>query len=269
MTDAKPQDHTRSIIEIYDEHETVNTDPVFNYLYDFREKCWNMINDALNLTSDEACADIHEIPGINGEIVGNMYTYTGSPVDWLIRSWIGDPERGFTNIHLTPWLDSTTDVPHLGFAIGTVPDVFFYIDLMPRVDIPANKDYLDKYYEPINQIWVDLKNDVSYQAFNPVHLYTRAVLSPVCLSGVVPFEVFKEKIEGAMIKYIEHWLMLIKNAEPKPENEREALKARDEHVRYTIVENDPANPLAERLVGKDLADRLVRILWGGERSEEQ
>jgi hypothetical protein len=43
------------------------------------------------------------------------------------------------------------------------------------------------------------------------------------------------------------------------------LKQRDELVRRTIVEKDPANVLADRMLGVPMRERLVRILHAGER----
>ncbi|HRJ76461.1 MAG TPA: hypothetical protein PLX90_10705, partial [Anaerolineales bacterium] len=62
------------------------------------------------------------------------------------------------------------------------------------------------------------------------------------------------------------WLKYVDEAEPVPMEERAALAERDLHVRKAIVERDPANPIGEKLFSKQMADRLVRGLWGGDRT---
>ena len=57
----------------------------------------------------------------------------------------------------------------------------------------------------------------------------------------------------------------IPRSDPVPEEEWEALAARDLHVRRTVAERDPANVLGEEFYGKDLTEKLVRMLWGGDR----
>ena len=57
----------------------------------------------------------------------------------------------------------------------------------------------------------------------------------------------------------------VNTAPPTPEHERPALAARDLHIRRTVAERDPANVVGEQLFGKEMADQLVRGLWGGNR----
>lgn len=255
------------LADVLDSRETVDNTAVFNYLLNVREKCWQMISQELSLREDMTCADIEHIPDLQGNIVGNMHTYTGdqSPVDWLLRSWIGKPETGFTNIHLTAWLNETVDVPHLGFALGTAPDVFFYCDLMPRYEIALHPEHMDKYHLSLNENWVKLRRDPDINVFNPVDMFTRSALSPAVLVGLVPFKVFTEKIERHLYDYVRYWIDLVKNAPPTPKETRPALKHRDHHVRKNIVERDPANILADRMLGVPMRERLVRILWGADR----
>lgn len=260
-------DTTQHLADVLDSRGKVDNTNVFNYLVGVREKCWQMINSALSLHEDLACQDIEHIPDLDGNTVGNMHTYTGdkSPVDWLVRSWIGKPETGFTNIHLTAWLNETVDVPHLGFALGTAPDVFFYCDLMPRYEIPLHPEHMDKYHQPLNDTWVNLRRDKSISVFNPVDMFTRSSLSPAVMVGLVPFEIFKEKVEPHLYEYVQYWVDLVKAAEPTPKEIRPVLQHRDHHVRKNIVERDPANVLADRLLGVPMRERLVRILWGADR----
>ncbi len=262
--------HTRNISDILDESPQTDNTAVFNHLLNVREQAWNMVQSSLDLREDQAGADLRDLRDLQGESSGEMTTFTGntSPVDWLIRSWIGKPVTGFTNIHLTSWLKPMVDVPHLGFALGTVPDVFFYCDLIPRADLPAAPEYQEKYLAPLNEAWIKLRRDPAVTVFNPVHLYTRSTLSPVALCGVIPFPVFKDKVESAMLHYVRYWVDLVKNATPVPTEQQPALQARDEFVRRTIVEKDPANHLADRMFGAPMRERLVRILWGAERENQ-
>ena len=90
------------------------------------------IQAELKLEEDMACADVATIKDLGGNKYGEMRTFTGSPIDWLVKSWLGEshasrgegthwcalatgnPAMGFTNIHLTAWCDASIEVPHLG-----------------------------------------------------------------------------------------------------------------------------------------------------------
>lgn len=259
------EDTVRSLADVLDSRAPVNNVETFQYLLGVRERAWEVVRSNLNLREDLKCSDIRDIPDLQGNTVGNIRTYTGKYVDWIVRSWIGKPETGFTNIHLTCWVSDEIDVPHLGFALGTAPDVFCYVDFLPRYDPHISFDHLNTYHEQMNETWIKLRRNPRYKTFNPVHLYTRGVLSPIAICGLLPFEDFKEIVEPVMLTYVETWVDLIKHADPIAPEKRALLKQRDELVRRTIVEKDPANVLADRMLGVPLRERLVRILHAGER----
>lgn len=262
-------DTTQHLADVLDARAPIDNTETFRYLLDVREQAWRIVRDGLSLREDLACRDIRDIPDLAGNIVGNMRTYTGenSPIDWVVRSWIGKPETGFTNIHLTCWVNETIDVPHLGFALGTAPDVFCYVDYLPRYEAVANPDHLDQYHEALNTQWVALRRNPAYKTFTPVHLYTRSTLSPIAICGLLPFADFRSAVEPLMLAYVRNWVDLVKRAALIPPEQRPALKARDHLVRRTIVEKDPANILADRMLGVPMRERLVRILHAGEREE--
>ncbi len=260
-------DVTQHLSDVYDSREAVDNTETFEYLVGLREQAWAMVSEGLPLREDLTCADIRDIPALDGSIVGNMHTYTGdgSPVDWIVRSWVGRPETGFTNIHLTCWLDAAVTVPHLGFALGTAPDVFFYVDLLPRYELIQHPAHLRRYFEQFNQRWIEYRRDPEIAVFNPVHAFTRTNLSPICLVGLVPVEVFRRKVADLMLEYVAAWVELVQQAESSPEADRPAIAARDQLIRRNIVEEDPANVMADRMVGVLVRERLVRILWAAER----
>jgi len=67
--------------------------------------------------------------------------------------------------------------------------------------------------------------------------------------------------------YVTYWLELMSKAESLSDPEyQQQLQHDDTLIRNNIVNLDPANAIAERLVGQDLANRLYSILRGEERS---
>nr|WP_010130699.1 red chlorophyll catabolite reductase [Microbulbifer agarilyticus] len=251
----------------------IDTSETFDAVMTTRDRIWEKIQNSLSLKEDLRCADLHNFDNLNGEHIGRMRTFTGdqSPVDWIIHSNIGTPKNTFTNIHLTIYLDESVDVPHLGMAFGTLPDAFFYIDPMPRYEPLSYPEHLQKYLTPLNDIYMSLQAELfeaGVKPFNAAMPFIRGSLSPVALAGIVPLDFYREKVEPKVFAYVDHWLKLVHEAKAVQDAEARAqLKQRDELIRRNIVHLDPANPIAERLVGKPLADRLVRILCAEERSE--
>ena len=269
--DAK-QKLTKEFAAHLDGDNQIDTSATYAAVLATRDAIWDKISAELSLLEDLRCSDLHQFNDLQGEPMGRIRTFTGdeSPVDWVIHSNIGSPQKTFTNIHLTIYMDNSVDVPHLGMAFGTLPDAFFYIDPMPRYEPLAYPDYLQKYLEPLNETYMALQQelfDAGIRPLSPAMPFIRSSLSPVALAGVVPLDFYREKVEPKIFRYVDYWLELVRNAQPVEDpRERATLKHRDSLVRRNIVHLDPANPIAERLVGKPLADRLVRILCAEERT---
>ena len=251
--------------------QKIDTTETFDLLLATRDKAWDMISGTLNFEEDMHCADIHEFDDLNGDPLGRIRNFTGPEchVDWVIHSNIGHPRNTFTNIHLTFWMKGTTDIPHLGLAFGTLPDAFFYADMMPRYELVTNPDHCQTYYDPVNNLHLQLGKDLyadGYTVLIPQMSYIRSSLSPCVLAGITSPEFYKEKAEPRIFKLVEYWIDLVKNAREITDAKKQVfLTDRDYQQRKSIVYMDPANPIAERLVGKSVANRLVRILAGEER----
>lgn len=258
---------TQHLADIFDASQPNDTTATFRYLHDLRERFFERLSGALSLREDMRAADIRDIRDAEGNLRGNMRTYTGdaSPIDWLIRSWIGNPASGFCNLHLTTWVNDTIDIPHLGIALGTAPQVFCLIDLIPRYELSIVPAHLTACYEALNDAHMKLRREADFVQFTPYSAFIRATLSPIAVCGLVPVEVFKAKVEPVMWTYIEHWLNLVRAAKPVAAELRPMLAQRDLTYRRNVAELDPANVFADRMLGVPMRERLVRILWGGER----
>ncbi|WP_163932708.1 red chlorophyll catabolite reductase [Paraferrimonas sp. SM1919] len=256
------------IIDMVEANPNVDNRKSFNRLWAITEAMMAKILSRFELNLDP-CSDMFQnykdLPGTAGE--GALKAYSGPEVDWLIHSYIGSPEETFTNMHITLSLGPQYDVPNFGFALGTVPDVFMYMDYIPRKDLLAHPEYADKYYEPVNEEFLMLQDHPKFRPFISRDLYTRIAMTPTAVGYCADHddEVFAI-IETIAMERLERWLEWVDDALPTPEADRPAIMIRDEKIRQTICERDPANNLGERLFGKDAADKMVATLWGGRRT---
>ena len=190
-------------------------------------------------------------------------------IDWLVHSWIGNPPLGFTNMHVTAWLGPHIDVPHLGIAWGTLPDLWFYIDFNARTDLMLDTEALDKYFEPLNEEFLELRADEGLAPFTSRALYIRQALSDVAICFTTPNRTHDDdrldQVSELAHRRVDQWLRWVDEAEPVPQARREKLAADDLARRRNIAERDPANVMAVRFFGQEMTDRLVRALWGGDR----
>lgn len=260
---------TKSVNQIFDESPTTDSTATFERLWSIMGVQRDRILDHFELTEDPSVADLAQVAGPTGPR-GALHAWTGPKMDWLINSWIGDPEAGFSNMHLTAWLGPDTNVPHLGMAWGTLPTLWCFIDLLPRADLFVDLDYVDRYYEPINEIVLSLKEDPQISPFVSRDTFTRVGVSQSAICVVMPEgEGRIEQIAELAALRVDQWLSYVDEATPTPVEDRADLARRDLAMRRNIAQRDPANSLAERFFGVELTDRLVGSLWGEHRSIER
>ncbi len=234
---------------------------MWRILGDVRQK----IADRFALTKHPSCADLADYGTPDGSTRGHLTAWTGDEIDWMIHSYMGTPAHSFSNMHLTVWLGPQIDAPHFGMALGTIPDMFVYLDYIPRTDVTVDLGYLDRYYEPQNKTFMDFEADPDFRPFVSRSLYMRQAQSRTSLCYMAPASASAiAKVEAAAHAAVDQWLLHVDAARQVPLAEQAALAARDQLVRRTIAQRDPANVMGEKIFGKELTDRLVGMLWGKE-----
>ncbi len=158
-------DTTKSIAEMVAERPAVDNQDVFDALWAITSELKAKVDARFELTPDPCSAEFQPYQAAGSGAKGFLSTFAGPEIDWLVYSWIGTPGTSFTNMHLTINLGPQTLVPNFGFALGTAPDIFMYMDYLPRVDFWSDTDYLDRYYEPANQRFLQLRRDPRFSPF--------------------------------------------------------------------------------------------------------
>jgi hypothetical protein len=261
-----PTPTVKSLLELVDERPDEDRSSTFDQLWTILAELRAKLDARFELHPHPSTADFQPYQSLDGSAKGFLSGFTGPEIDWMIHAYIGNPAHSFTNMHLTVWLGPQTRVPHFGMALGTMPDVFAYIDYVPRTDLMTDLDYLDRYYEPVNASFLRLKQDARFSPFVSKSLYMRQSQSQTSHCYLVqPSDETLTILRDLAHEMLDRWLGWMSDPEPTPEPDRAALAARDLHIRRSVAERDPANVMGERLFGTALTDRLVKGLWGGER----
>lgn len=259
---------TQSLLELVDARPEVDNQELFDALWQILAELRAKVNARFALTPDPSTANLQPYHSLDGQAKGFLSGFSGPEIEWMVHSWIGTPQTSFTNMHLTIWLRPQTRVPHFGMALGTMPDIFVYMDYVPRVDLMTDLDYLDRYYEPVNQSFLRLKQDSRFSPFVSKTVYMRQSQSHTSHCYLVPpspetLTIIRDLAHEMM----DRWLGWLDAPEPTPAAEQAALAQRDQFIRRAIAERDPANAMGVRLFGEPLTNQLVRALWGGDKKE--
>jgi hypothetical protein len=260
---------TKTITEMILEDPDVDNRAVFAKMYGVLGGFKDQILERFELSPHASVEPYNQWEGPHGDFKGSLHAWSGSEVEWFVHSWAGNPAKSILDMNLTVWLGPHIDVPHLVLVFGTVPNPYHYSDLLPRVDLPANVEYLDRYYEPENEPFMALRADDRWHWSVSHGSYMRAILTPAAYSfmGARTDEIVDAFCDAATERF-NRWLALVDAAEIVPVADRAALQARDHLLRRTCYDRDPMNALAANWLGQDMVDSLVSHRQGAAQMAE-
>lgn len=254
---------TKTITEYFDENPNVDNTEIF-------DEFWRILTDLR--TKLEAKFSFKRHPSSegrdyyqteDGSYEGSLNTFEGKEIEWFVNSWIGNRKASILDMNFTVWLGPQIDVPHLGIVFGTIPKIYHYSDCLPRRDLIANYDYLQKYYEPFNEEYLKLRGDKRFETMVSHGSYMRAILTPIAASYSAERDM---KLIPVLEEYVhslfDYWLNLVENAEILPESEQKEIQKRDHYIRQACYKYDPMNSLSRRFLGDELTDTLVNARMG-------
>jgi len=238
------------------------------------ERCWGILRDVRekiaarfpDLKLEPDCADREYYTSPNGEFEGSFRAWSGPGVDWLVNSWLGNRRASILDMNATAFLDQRTDVPHLVMVFGTIPRLFFYFDFTPRKNIYVDADYIERYYEPINERYLALRGDVNFQWSVSHGTYMRSLANPSTqsLTGELT-DGNISVLEAYAYDMLDTWFGWLDAAVPVPEADRPAQQAYDYTVRRLGYERDPMNKLAVRVFGEDEVEEMLNLRMGAKQ----
>jgi hypothetical protein len=235
---------------------------VFDRLREIQSELYQKLADRFDLRTEPANHPLQSFCSPDRSVTGSLQTFTGTNIDWLVYSFLNAPKMGFSTMRLTTWLSPQIRVPHLVFEFGTMPDVFFYMDYVPRVDLWSDLEYVEQFYEPANSTYLRWRDERNFSLFVSKGLYVRQFQSPVHLCFTcADTEDSLAAIRTTAHEMCDRWLTWIEQAETVPVETQAALAQRDLRLRQISAERDPGNAVAAKIFGAKLADKLVRSLW--------
>lgn len=224
------------------------------------ERFPNLVRDPSSLAHDRYASTSADGPN------GHMTTWTGDNIDWMVHSHLVNTKMGFCNMHLTLWLGPQIKVPHLAFAFGTFPDLFFLADFPTRADTIVDTEHLFKYHEELNPIWLKHRENSELRPFVSRSLYVRETLSETAWCYLADKTDENVALYSEMANQaLDIWFRWIDEAVAVASEDQAVLAQRDLQVRRYAADLDPANALAVRYFGEEKVHQLERQLWGADR----
>lgn len=259
---------TKTIHEFLAEAPDVDRHDLWSQFWEILSDAKAKITAALPVQPHPSSAGLDAWGAEAGDYEGSLNTFSGGAgeaepgAEWLVHSWIGNRSASILDMNLQVWLGPHIDVPHLIIVFGTVPNIFFYSDLVPRRDLMTDIDYLNHYYTSQNEEWLSLRGDDRFTWSVSHGSYMRAFLSPSGHSYMATDDNVVETLREVVNQRVDTWLGWVRDALEVPEAARPALRARDHAVRTYGYTLDPMNELSKRFLGAERVDELVAVRAG-------
>jgi hypothetical protein len=194
------------------------------------------------------------------EPVGKVRVFSGEKISKAVYIGMTVPFIKLDSHMIFAFAQPDSPIPH--FTLDSVANdttYAFHLDLIPRVDLGANLEYIDAVYGGLSE---EFERAGQIEGLSKAHLNPRqlAVMSPWMLVNRAEKEAF-EKIFDSVDFYLKHWFSLVENGvnvKVFAENPAE----RDRRNREIIFnpEVDKVWSQVDRLVGAEMSAKMREIL---------
>ena len=230
------------------------------------ERCWEIHGRIADRIISHFGAKLHPISqgaeyytSPDKQMEGAFFGYTARDVDWFVRSWLGNRKASIIDMNINVALGQETQVPNLMIIFGTVPNLLFYADYVPRVDLKVNEDYVNRYYSgDVNTDYLAFRKntDFVWSASHGPIIRAHAVPGVLQLHHCAhrrahrPVRGLPQPVRRPLVRFYDEAPRL------SPE-QRDAQQAYDFTYRDYTNRSDPMNVLAERVFGKEQAQFML------------
>jgi hypothetical protein len=197
------------------------------------------------------------------EPVGSVRVFSGDTLSKVVYIGMTVPFIKLDSHMVFAFTKPDSAIPH--FTLDSVcndTNYAFHLDLIPRVDLGANLEYIDAVYGGLTE---KFESASQIEGLTKAHLNPRqlAVMSPWMLVNRADEEAFM-KIGDAVDFYLDHWFSLVENGigEVAGYLTGDSLAERDRRNRAIIFnpEVDKVWAQVDRLLGLEVSAKMREIL---------
>lgn len=194
------------------------------------------------------------------EPVGKVQVFSGEKISKAVYIGMSVPFIKLDSHMIFAFTDKDSAIPHFTLdSVNNDTTYAFHLDLIPRVDLGANLEYIDAVYGGLSD---EFERASQIEGLSKAHLNPRqlAVMSPWMLVNRAEAEAFK-KIFDSVDFYLNHWFSLVENG-VDVEIFAKDLATRDQRNREIIFNPDVDKVWGQvdRLVGAEMSAKMREIL---------
>ncbi|WP_240732700.1 hypothetical protein [Halioglobus maricola] len=202
---------------------------------------------------------VSQLPMVQGE-VGNVRVFTGGPLFRVVTCSLAVEPIQLDSHMVFFFTPGNSAVPHFTLdSVSAGEHHAFHLDLIPRLDLGANRSYMDEVFTPMTELF-EAGNAI--EGLSPAHLSPRqnAIMSPWMLAKRATDEAFAA-IDVSVEAYTQHWFKLLEDgvsAAAIGDITEEQLAARNLANKRMIFDPE-IDPVWERITGMIGEDAVAAI----------
>lgn len=194
------------------------------------------------------------------EPVGKVQVFSGEKISKAVYIGMSVPFIKLDSHMIFAFTKTDSVIPHFTLdSVNNDTTYAFHLDLIPRVDLGANLEYIDTVYDGLSE---EFEKAQQIEGLSKAHLNPRqlAIMSPWMLVNRAEAEAFK-KIFNSVDFYLKHWFSLVENG-VDVQVFAENLAERDRRNREIVFNPDVDKVWAQvdRLVGAEMSAKMREIL---------
>jgi hypothetical protein len=205
------------------------------------------------------------LPMVQGS-VGSVRLFSGQPLFRLVTCSLAAAPMQLDSHMLFAFAPGHSAVPHFTLDSVKAGEHFaFHLDLIPRVDLGAHREYMEHVYQPLTETF-EAAREIA--GLSRAHLSPRqlAIMSPWMLAHRADESAFRA-IEDTVRAYLAHWFDLLEQGVPDTALDGmsvEALQARNLANKAMIFspDIDPVWHRIEGLIGAEAVAAQRALLLG-------
>jgi hypothetical protein len=230
------------------------------------ERCWEIHGKIASRIIEHFGCTLHPISqgaeyytSADKQMEGAFFGYTAKDVDWFVRSWLGNRKASIIDMNINVCLGQETNCPNLMIIFGTVPNLLFYADYVPRVDLKVNEAYMKRYYDgDVNRDYLEFRKNTDFVWSASHGTAIRAMQSPICSSYITALtDEHLDQCEAYLGRFVDRWFRMYDESPRLAPGQRDAQQQYDFTYREYTNRSDPMNVLAERVFGKEQSQFML------------
>ncbi|RMF93323.1 MAG: hypothetical protein D6734_10340 [Candidatus Schekmanbacteria bacterium] len=225
------------------------------------KEIFKRISEKIELVEIEEFKDLERIYTLEGEEVGSLKAYESEKIEKVSFAEFM-PMKGMEYINVTIKPRPNFNIPMYSFNYNVMAEqkkIQFDVDLYPAVDLAIRQDYIDKYYEPLTEIYLKEKNASYFNWRLSNRSWVRATASPYFFMSATDLE-NEEKVWSLFYKYLDAEMKIIEEEKAVSDEEAKQIAYRRSYMIKIMFEREPERKWLEKTFGKEVADKLARAM---------